>query len=101
MDFLGDILFGHDVPVVRKEALNCVAKIKKENPDLDYSVFLEKLPSEIERCKAEPRTDPASCERRNADYGAAVRTINGGFTPRMFHDIPPCVEADEERRRRR
>jgi hypothetical protein len=51
LDFLGDILFRHDVPVVRKEALNCVAKIKKENPDLDYSVFLEKLPSEIKRCK--------------------------------------------------
>jgi hypothetical protein len=56
--------------------------------------------AEIERCKAEPRTDPASCERRNADFGAPVRTVNGTVTPRMFHDIPPCLDAQNERRRR-
>ena len=51
MDFLANALFNFDIPIVRKEALNCVAKIKTTNPHLDYEVFLEKLPEEIDRCR--------------------------------------------------
>ena len=51
VDFLAETLFGFDIPVVRKEALNCIAKIKSTNPHLRYEILLEKLPGEITRCK--------------------------------------------------
>ena len=56
--------------------------------------------AEVEKCQAEPRTDPASCVRRNADFGAPARMANGSMTPAMFHDIPPCLDAQNERNRR-
>ncbi|OEU44268.1 MAG: hypothetical protein BBJ60_09235 [Desulfobacterales bacterium S7086C20] len=51
LDFLANILLDFNIPLVRKEALNCVAKIKKANTHLDYNLFIEKLPGEIDRCK--------------------------------------------------
>lgn len=82
-----------------------ISELSLEELDARCETAREKLiaplrEAEINRCKAEPRTDPASCERVNADFGAAVRTVNGGFTPRMFHDIPPCLDAHNERNRR-
>ena len=56
--------------------------------------------AEIERCQAQPRTDPQACVRMNATFGDPVRTANGTMTPRMFHDIPPCLEAHNARSRR-
>ena len=56
--------------------------------------------AEIERCQAQPRTDPQACVRMNADFGEPVRTTSGSMTPRMFHDIPPCLDAHNERLRR-
>ena len=56
--------------------------------------------AEIERCKAEPRNDPAFCERHNADFGEGGRNVNGTMRPRMFDDLPACVEAQQERNRR-
>jgi len=56
--------------------------------------------AEIERCKEQPRTDPAFCERSNADFGEGGRTITGAVRPRMFDDLPECVEALQERNRR-
>ena len=57
--------------------------------------------AEIERCKAQPRNDPAFCERFNADFGEGGRNVNGTIRPRMFDDLPECVEALQERHRRR
>jgi len=54
----------------------------------------------IEECKASPRTDPAYCDRFYADYGDAGLTESGQFRPRMFNDLPECVQAEQERRNR-
>ena len=51
VDFLADAFLSFNVPLIREEALNCIAKIKKTEPHFDYSVFLKKLPEEISRCK--------------------------------------------------
>jgi hypothetical protein len=56
--------------------------------------------AEIERCKEQPRSDPAFCERSNADFGEGGRTITGAVRPRMFDTLPECVEALQERNRR-
>ena len=56
--------------------------------------------AEIENCKADRRNDPAFCENFNADFGEGGRTITGAMRPRMFDDLPECVEAMEERNRR-
>lgn len=57
--------------------------------------------AEIARCKQEEQfDDPAQCERYYADYGDAGLTIHGVLRPQMFHDLPECVELDQERRRR-
>lgn len=56
--------------------------------------------AEITRCKASKRNDPAYCERFWKDYGESTRAANGAFIPRMFHDLPECVVAERERRRR-
>jgi len=51
VDFLADTFLNFNVPLIREEALNCIAKIKAAEPHFDYSVFLKKLPDEISRCK--------------------------------------------------
>jgi hypothetical protein len=56
--------------------------------------------AEIAHCKAQPRSDPAFCESHNADFGDGGRTMNGGIRPRMFGDLPACVDALQERNRR-
>jgi len=56
--------------------------------------------AEIEKCQADKRNDPAWCERFNADFGDAGRTINGTMRPRMFDDLPEYVDALDERNRR-
>ena len=56
--------------------------------------------AEIANCKERGEKDPAACERFYADYGAGGKGMYGGYRPRMFHDLPECLEADEERRRR-
>jgi hypothetical protein len=55
--------------------------------------------AEIARCKAEPRSDPAYCERFWSDYGNAIRLPNGTMQPRMFNDLPECVTAEAARRK--
>jgi hypothetical protein len=56
--------------------------------------------SAIEECKQGKRNDPAWCERFNADFGDGGRTGDGNVRPRMFDDIPECVDALNERNRR-
>jgi len=57
--------------------------------------------AEITKCKADKRNDPNWCERFNADYGEGGRTQSGTIRPRMFDDLPECVEAQSERHRRK
>ena len=54
----------------------------------------------IEECKASPRSDPAYCERFNATFGDAIYLPSGATRPRMFNDLPECVQAEQERRSR-
>lgn len=57
--------------------------------------------AEIAGCKADRRNDPDWCERFYADYGEGGRTQSGTIRPRMFDDLPECVDALRERNRRR
>lgn len=55
----------------------------------------------IAECKETgQRNDPGYCERFYATYGDAVRLQTGVMRPRLFNDLPACVVAFEERRRR-
>ena len=56
--------------------------------------------AEIAKCKQDKREDPAFCERLNADFGEGGRTVSGAMRPRMFDDLPECVEALAETNRR-
>ena len=56
--------------------------------------------AEIATCKQNKSNDPAWCERFNADYGDGGRTASGSIRPRMFDDLPECVEALQENNRR-
>ncbi len=55
--------------------------------------------AEIAKCKQDKREDPAFCERSNADFGEGGRTVSGAMRPRMFDDLPECVEALKETNR--
>jgi hypothetical protein len=57
--------------------------------------------AEIEKCKADETKDPAWCERYYQDYGNATRGPEGKYTPRMFDDLAPCVEAREMKAKQR
>ena len=56
--------------------------------------------AEIVKCVEKKTGDQAWCETFWADYGDATRTISGALTPRLFHDLPECTEALDERHRR-
>jgi hypothetical protein len=53
---------------------------------------------EIAKCKTHDYSDPGYCERYWKDYGNAMRGTNGTMTPRMFDDLPVCVEAFKARK---
>ncbi len=54
--------------------------------------------AEIAKCKADQNNDPGYCERFWIDYGNTRRGITGGTIPRMFWDLPICVEAFKARK---
>ena len=56
--------------------------------------------AEIAKCIETETGDQAWCGTFWADYGNATRTV-GGFIPRLFHDLPECTEALDERHRRK
>ena len=53
----------------------------------------------IEDCVSAPRTTRSreDCERRYRDFGQGGGTVGGGVRPRMFNDLPECVEYFEAR----
>ncbi len=57
--------------------------------------------AEIASCKQNKRNDPEWCERFNVDFGDGGRTVSGSIRPRMFDDLRECVDAQQERNRRR
>ena len=56
--------------------------------------------AEIANCIQTETGDQAWCETFWADYGDPRRTVSGVLIPRLFHDLPECIEAWEERNRR-
>ena len=56
--------------------------------------------AEIASCKEQKRNDPDWCERFNADYGDGGRTVSGSIRPRMFDDLPECIDHISESNRR-
>ena len=56
--------------------------------------------AEIANCLQTETGDQAWCETFWADYGDPTRTVSGALTPRLFHDLPECTDAWEERNRR-
>jgi hypothetical protein len=55
----------------------------------------------IQECKVQnPRNDPGYCDRFYATFGDAVRLADGRMSARMFDDLPECLAADAEWRRR-
>jgi hypothetical protein len=56
--------------------------------------------AEIAKCIRTEIGDQAWCDNFWADYGDPIQTLSGSLTPRLFHDIPKCTEAWEERNRR-
>ncbi len=56
--------------------------------------------AEIVNCIQTETGDQAWCETFWADYGDPRRTVSGALIPRLFHDLPECIEALEERNRR-
>ncbi len=56
--------------------------------------------AEIAKCIQTETGDQAWCETFWADYGDSKRTVSGALTPRLFHDLPECTEALDERHRR-
>lgn len=83
-----------------------VTKMSLADLDLRCDEAREKMiaplrEAEIAKCKQDKKNDPAWCERFNADYGDGGRTASGSIRPRMFDDLPECVEAMQERNRRR
>ena len=56
--------------------------------------------AEIEKCKQDESKDPEYCERFYSDYGDGGKSRSGAYRPRMFDDLPECVDAAEERDRR-
>jgi hypothetical protein len=56
--------------------------------------------AEIAKCIQTETGDQAWCETFWADYGDSRQTVSGALTPRLFHDLPECTEALDERHRR-
>jgi len=56
--------------------------------------------AEIAKCIQTETGDQAWCETLWADYGDPRQTVSGTLTPKLFHDLPECVEALDERHRR-
>jgi hypothetical protein len=54
--------------------------------------------AEIAKCKADSNNDPGYCERYWKDYGNTRRGATGGTIPRMFWDLPVCIEAFKARK---
>jgi len=89
-------------PLVRKVdiATLSVADLDRRCEDAREKLIAPLREAEIAKCNQQEDTDPARCERFYADYGDGGRTASGGTFPPMFHDLPECVDALEERRRR-
>ncbi len=89
-------------PLFRKVdiATLSVADLDRRCEDAREKLIAPLREAEIAKCNQQEDTDPARCERFYADYGDGGRTASSGTFPPMFHDLPECIDALEERRRR-
>jgi hypothetical protein len=51
VDFLVDTLFRFPNPHVKREALLCINRLRKEDENLDFDELVERLPGEIDKCR--------------------------------------------------
>lgn len=72
----------------------CEEAIEKKIAPLRKAAIEECVANKRLRLKS-PRED---CERLYKDYGAGGPGAHGRWRPRMFHNIPECIEADKARR---
>jgi len=89
-------------PLVRKPDIAAMSLegLDRRCEDARENMIAPLRAAEIGKCKQQEDADPAWCERFYADYGNAGKTPSGTFRPRMFHDLPECIEAEQERRAR-
>jgi hypothetical protein len=78
-----------------------LADLDRRCEDAREKMIVPLREAEIAKCQQDKKNDPAWCERFNADYGDGGRTVSGSIRPRMFDDLPECVEAMQEKNRRR
>lgn len=92
-----------DVPVLYEKTDVAHLSIAELNLRCDESrekMIAPRREAVIAKCKQDKREDPAFCERLNADFGEGGRTVSGAMRPRMFDDLPECMEALAETNRR-
>jgi len=82
-----------------------VTKMSLDDLDVRCEEAREKMiaplrEAEIAKCEQDERDAPSFCEQFNVDFGDGGRTISGSIRPRMFDDLPECVEALQEQNRR-
>jgi len=78
-----------------------LAELDRRCEDAREKMIAPLREAEIVKCKEQDRKDPAWCDRHFADFGNAGKTIYGTFRPRMFNDLPECIEAEQALRERR
>ncbi len=77
-----------------------LAELDRRCEDAREAMIAPRRAAEIEKCIQTGTGDQDWCETFWADYGAPQRTKSGGWTPPMFHDLPECRDAWNERNRR-
>jgi hypothetical protein len=86
------LLLGSPLPVLADQAADVAALEAQCEKEREERIKpLREM--EIAKCKTHDYSDPGYCERYWKDYGNAMRSSNGTMTPRMFDDLPICVEA--------
>jgi hypothetical protein len=94
---LGIILF--NVPVLLMAQQPTVEELEQRCEEMRENRIRPLREAEIEKCKADETKDPAWCDRYYQDYGNATQGPEGKYTPRMFDDLEPCVQAREMKTR--
>jgi len=72
-----------------------LAELDRRCEDAREKMIAPLREAEITKCKQDKKNDPAWCDRFNADYGDGGRTLSGTIRPRMFNDLPECIEAEQ------
>jgi hypothetical protein len=77
-----------------------IAELDRRCDDAREAIIAPMRDAEVAKCQADKRNDPDFCVRFNATFGDAGITNTGTHRPRMFDDLPECVDAQQELNRR-